>query len=135
MDEECKFPRATDATLLQKLHSMHEKNPLYVKSRIGDSKQFGVSHYSGLVAYDVPGFLDKNRDTLQVCLSSYFLPSSSSSILHPNLLNRLQLLLLELCQSSKHELLVQMFADEKEDAGSNSKTTVGGQFKVINLSF
>jgi hypothetical protein len=41
---------------------------------------------------------------------------------------------LELCQSSEHELLVQMFADEKED-GSNSKTTVGGQFKVFLQPF
>jgi myosin heavy subunit len=59
---------------------MHEKNPLYAKSRIGDSKQFGVSHYSGLVAYDVSGFLDKNRDTLQVCVAWSFFSSFSSSL-------------------------------------------------------
>ncbi len=71
LDEECRFPRATDVTLVQKLHVNHEKNSLYVKSRIGDSKQFGVCHYSGQVSYDVTGFLDKNRDTLQVCLFGF----------------------------------------------------------------
>lgn len=105
LDEECKFPRASDATFLQKIYTVHDKNPLFQKSRIGDSKQFGVSHYSGLVSYDVGGFLDKNRDNLQ-------------------------LLLLELCQSSKHQLLAQLFADEKEDSSGNVKTTtVGAQFK------
>lgn len=71
LDEECRFPRATDATFLQKIYTVHDKNPLFAKSRVGDSKQFGVSHYSGLVSYDVGGFLDKNRDNLQVYLSIF----------------------------------------------------------------
>lgn len=99
IDEESRFPKATDDSLLQKLHSNHQKNALYNKPRKAD-KTFGVEHYSGLVMYDVTGWLEKNRDTLSQ-------------------------LILETCLSSTMAFVKDLFAGE--DTGG--KFTVGSQFK------
>ncbi|XP_071377292.1 unconventional myosin-X-like, partial [Centroberyx affinis] len=64
MNEESHFPKATDSTLLEKLHSQHSKNPFYVKPRVA-VHYFGVRHYAGEVVYDVRGMLEKNRDTFR----------------------------------------------------------------------
>uniref|UniRef100_A0A665TKD2 Myosin X, like 1 n=1 Tax=Echeneis naucrates TaxID=173247 RepID=A0A665TKD2_ECHNA len=75
VNEESRFPKGTDFTLLEKLHSRHSTNPYYVKPRLADH-QFGIKHYAGevsnpyckfmtLVLYDVRGILEKNRDTFR----------------------------------------------------------------------
>ncbi|XP_068196146.1 unconventional myosin-X [Antennarius striatus] len=64
MNEESHFPKATDYTLLEKLHGQHSKNPFYVKPRVA-VHYFGVRHYAGEVVYDVRGMLEKNRDTFR----------------------------------------------------------------------
>ncbi|XP_074857772.1 unconventional myosin-X-like [Carettochelys insculpta] len=64
VNEESRFPKGTDSTLLEKLHSQHESNHYYVKPRVTDC-QFGIRHYAGEVLYDVRGFLEKNRDTFR----------------------------------------------------------------------
>ncbi|XP_068605079.1 unconventional myosin-X [Brachionichthys hirsutus] len=64
MNEESHFPKATDYTLLEKLHSQHSKNSSYVKPRVA-VHYFGVRHYAGEVVYDVRGTLEKNRDTFR----------------------------------------------------------------------
>eukprot|EP01102_Stenamoeba_stenopodia_P006996 TRINITY_DN1954_c0_g2_i1.p1 TRINITY_DN1954_c0_g2~~TRINITY_DN1954_c0_g2_i1.p1 ORF type:complete len:1409 (-),score=515.63 TRINITY_DN1954_c0_g2_i1:121-4347(-) len=63
LDEECKFPKSTDLTFLQKLNQNFEKHPHFEKLRIVRTT-FKVAHYAGLVEYDVTGWLDKNRDEL-----------------------------------------------------------------------
>lgn len=80
LDEESRFPQATDTTFLDKLHANFEKNPKYSKPKISKS-HFGIRHYAGLVEYCVDGFLDKNRDSMpmDMCvltpLSSLAVPS------------------------------------------------------------
>ncbi|XP_065822534.1 unconventional myosin-X [Labrus bergylta] len=64
VNEESRFPKGTDFTLLEKLHSRHSTNPYYVKPRLADH-QFGIKHYAGEVLYDVKGVLEKNRDTFR----------------------------------------------------------------------
>ncbi|XP_078029548.1 unconventional myosin-X isoform X1 [Epinephelus lanceolatus] len=64
LNEESHFPKATDDTLLEKLHSQHSKNSFYVKPRVA-VHYFGVKHYAGEVVYDVRGMLEKNRDTFR----------------------------------------------------------------------
>ncbi|XP_062843469.1 unconventional myosin-X [Trichomycterus rosablanca] len=64
VNEESHFPQATDATLLEKLHSQHSKNPFYIKPRVA-VHYFGVKHYAGEVVYDVRGILERNRDTFR----------------------------------------------------------------------
>ncbi|GCC20554.1 hypothetical protein chiPu_0019116 [Chiloscyllium punctatum] len=64
INEESRFPKGTDCTLLEKLHTQHQCNSFYVKPRVTDD-QFGIRHYAGEVMYDVHGFLEKNRDTFR----------------------------------------------------------------------
>uniref|UniRef100_A0A3Q3F4K5 Unconventional myosin-X-like n=1 Tax=Labrus bergylta TaxID=56723 RepID=A0A3Q3F4K5_9LABR len=64
INEESRFPKGTDYTLLEKLHSRHATNQYYVKPRVNDH-QFGIKHYAGEVLYDVRGILEKNRDTFR----------------------------------------------------------------------
>jgi myosin X len=64
MDEESRFPKGTDKSLLEKLHGNHKDNPYYVKPKVNNAK-FGIRHYAGEVFYDINGLLEKNRDTFR----------------------------------------------------------------------
>uniref|UniRef100_A0A3Q4HKD0 Unconventional myosin-VIIa-like n=1 Tax=Neolamprologus brichardi TaxID=32507 RepID=A0A3Q4HKD0_NEOBR len=64
IDEESNFPKATDATLLQKMNQYHEKGGIYLPPKNNYETQFGIEHFAGKVFYDSQGFLEKNRDTL-----------------------------------------------------------------------
>uniref|UniRef100_A0A663MX15 Myosin X n=1 Tax=Athene cunicularia TaxID=194338 RepID=A0A663MX15_ATHCN len=52
VNEESRFPKGTDNTLLEKLHSQHMSNHYYVKPRVTDH-QFGIRHYAGEVGVNV----------------------------------------------------------------------------------
>ncbi|EDM18456.1 myosin VIIA, isoform CRA_b [Rattus norvegicus] len=64
IDEESKFPKGTDATMLHKLNSQHRLNANYVPPKNSHETQFGINHFAGIVYYESQGFLEKNRDTL-----------------------------------------------------------------------
>uniref|UniRef100_A0A8C7UHB9 Myosin VIIAa n=1 Tax=Oncorhynchus mykiss TaxID=8022 RepID=A0A8C7UHB9_ONCMY len=64
IDEESKFPRGTDTTMLNKLNSQHKLNTNYIPPKNTYETQFGIQHFAGVVYYETRGFLEKNRDTL-----------------------------------------------------------------------
>ncbi|TRZ04518.1 hypothetical protein DNTS_007824, partial [Danionella cerebrum] len=64
IDEESKFPKGTDATMLNKLNSQHKLNSYYVPPKHSHETQFGIQHFAGVVHYETKGFLEKNRDSL-----------------------------------------------------------------------
>ncbi|XP_068872975.1 unconventional myosin-VIIa isoform X2 [Aphelocoma coerulescens] len=64
IDEESKFPKGTDATMLHKLNSQHKLNTNYIPRKNNYETQFGINHFAGIVYYETKGFLEKNRDTL-----------------------------------------------------------------------
>lgn len=55
VDEESRFPKGTDLTMLSKLHSQHGNNKFYVKPKSDLSSSFGVCHFAGNVNYQVSG--------------------------------------------------------------------------------
>uniref|UniRef100_A0A182W6G5 Myosin motor domain-containing protein n=1 Tax=Anopheles minimus TaxID=112268 RepID=A0A182W6G5_9DIPT len=63
IDEETRFPKGTDLTMLSKLHTTHGSKPVYVKPKYDKDPAFGVQHFAGVVFYRVDGFLEKNRDS------------------------------------------------------------------------
>ncbi|CAF1008646.1 unnamed protein product [Rotaria sordida] len=80
IDEESRFPRATDYTLVDKLNANFSNSPLYIRSKSSFSScsqyslsssstlqsipSFSIIHFAGQVQYDVRSFLEKNRDYL-----------------------------------------------------------------------
>ena len=48
LDDESNFPKATDASFLEKCHYNHALNELYFRPRMS-SMEFGVKHYAGQV--------------------------------------------------------------------------------------
>ncbi|XP_058887148.1 unconventional myosin-VIIa-like isoform X3 [Acipenser ruthenus] len=64
IDEESKFPKGTDTTMLYKLNSQHKLNTNYIPPKNSYETQFGITHFAGVVYYETRGFLEKNRDTL-----------------------------------------------------------------------
>ncbi|XP_064596835.1 myosin-IIIa-like [Liolophura sinensis] len=80
LDEECKFPKSTDSTLVDKLNKNLTKSAYYKKSKHRDLA-FTIQHYAGQVRYEAAGFLEKNRDTLSLNLID-ILQRSASWIVH-----------------------------------------------------
>ncbi|XP_047322809.1 myosin-1-like [Impatiens glandulifera] len=84
LDEESTFPNGTDLTFANKLKQHLNSNSCFRGER---GKAFTVCHYAGEVMYGTTGFLEKNRDSLNVdsiqLLSSctYHLPKTFASYL------------------------------------------------------
>uniref|UniRef100_A0A8C4EB46 Myosin VIIAa n=1 Tax=Dicentrarchus labrax TaxID=13489 RepID=A0A8C4EB46_DICLA len=64
IDEESKFPKGTDTTMLNKLNFQHKLHTNYIPPKNTHETQFGIQHFAGVVYYETRGFLEKNRDTL-----------------------------------------------------------------------
>ncbi|XP_072817215.1 myosin-IIIb isoform X1 [Vicugna pacos] len=62
LDEESRFPQATDQTLVDKFED--NLRCRYFWRPKGMELCFGIQHYAGKVLYDASGVLEKNRDTL-----------------------------------------------------------------------
>ncbi|CAK6977026.1 unconventional myosin-X [Scomber scombrus] len=112
MNEESHFPKATDDTLLEKLHSQHSKNSFYVKPRVA-VHFFGVKHYAGEVVYDVRGMLEKNRDTFR-----------------DDILNLLRESRLDFVYDLFEHVLSRNKQDTLKISSKHRRPTVSSQFKV-----
>lgn len=55
IDEESKFPKGTDITLLSKLHANHSNKNCYITPKSSHEHRFGVRHFAGDVFYEVKG--------------------------------------------------------------------------------
>ncbi|XP_043279614.1 myosin-IIIb-like isoform X2 [Venturia canescens] len=62
LDEESRFPRANDRSLIEKFHN-NIKSKFYVRPK-SDAVCFAVHHFAGRVVYQADGFLEKNRNFL-----------------------------------------------------------------------
>lgn len=81
IDEEARFPKGTDLTMLTKIHSNHGKQTIYMKPKSDHIPSFGVQHFAGNVFYNVPGFLEKNRDSFSNDLKDMITQSTNSFLL------------------------------------------------------
>ncbi|XP_063162023.1 unconventional myosin-VIIa isoform X2 [Candoia aspera] len=106
IDEESKFPKGTDATMLHKLNSQHKLNINYIPPKNNYNTHFGINHFAGVVYYETKGFLEKNRDTL-----------------HGDII--------QLVHSSRNKFIKQIFqADVAMGAETRKRSpTLSGQFK------
>ncbi|XP_027130046.1 myosin-6-like [Larimichthys crocea] len=68
LEEECMFPKASDATFKAKLYDNHlGKSPNFQKPRVVKGRpeaHFSLVHYAGTVDYNIGNWLVKNKDPL-----------------------------------------------------------------------
>ncbi|GAB0099464.1 Neither inactivation nor afterpotential protein C [Sergentomyia squamirostris] len=62
LDEESRFPRANDKSLIEKFHQ-NVKTKYYIRPK-SDAACFAIHHFAGRVVYQADGFLEKNRNFL-----------------------------------------------------------------------
>jgi len=106
IDEESRFPKGTDLSMLKKLHNQHQGNEHYLKPKSDEVHAFGIAHFAGNVYYQAKGVLEKNRDTFSNDL-------------------------FDLLQMSKDRHLLELFAGERAMTSETRKKspTLGVQFK------
>ncbi|XP_063883342.1 myosin-IIIb-like isoform X3 [Scylla paramamosain] len=78
LDEESRFPKATDQSLVDKFHD-NIKSQYYIKPK-AQGLDFTVRHFAGKVAYDGHQFLEKNRNFLPTEVIQLFRQSSHDTI-------------------------------------------------------
>ncbi|XP_068687074.1 unconventional myosin-VIIa-like [Montipora foliosa] len=106
VDEESRFPKGTDSTMLQKINTHHKRSKLFIPPVNTISSVFGIRHFAGTVFYCSRGFLGKNRDTFSADL-------------------------VDLVAESKSKFLLELFSKERAMGDDTRKRapTLGFQFK------
>lgn len=106
IDEESRFPKGTDLSMLKKLHQQHSKSPYYIKPQSDAKHEFGIRHFAGVVSYQAEDVLEKNRDTFSADL-------------------------FDLLQKSRSKFLLELFKGERAMTSETRRKspTLGLQFK------
>merc|ERR1712088_57473 len=83
LEEESLFPKATDKSFEEKLKSSLGKLPCFLKpaSKTDKNAHFGVSHYAGVVNYNVTNWLEKNKDPVNDTVVEIFKSTSKCPLL------------------------------------------------------
>merc|ERR1711923_683232 len=83
LEEESLFPKATDKSFEEKLKASLGKLPIFLKpaSKTDKNAHFGVSHYAGIVNYNVTGWLEKNKDPVNDTAVEVFKSTSKCELL------------------------------------------------------
>merc|ERR1719297_301982 len=83
LEEESLFPKATDKSFEEKLKASLGKLPIFLKpaSKTDKNAHFGVSHYAGIVNYNVTGWLEKNKDPVNDTVVEVFKSTSKCELL------------------------------------------------------
>merc|ERR1712126_448656 len=83
LEEESLFPKATDKSFEEKLKASLGKLPVFLKpaSKTDKNAHFAISHYAGVVNYNVTGWLEKNKDPVNETVVELFKSGSSDELL------------------------------------------------------
>ncbi|XP_044289202.1 myosin-16 [Varanus komodoensis] len=112
LEEQCVFPKATDATFKAALYDNHlGKSPNFLKPKGGKGKgaevHFELVHYAGTVGYNITGWLEKNKDPLNETVVGLF-------------------------QKSGMPLLCTLFKEEEASASGSKKQKRGSSFMTVS---
>merc|ERR1711973_862812 len=83
LEEESLFPKATDKSFEEKLKASLGKLPVFLKpqSKTDPRAHFAISHYAGIVSYNVTNWLEKNKDPVNDTVVEVFKSGSSCELL------------------------------------------------------
>ncbi|KPP71628.1 myosin-6-like [Scleropages formosus] len=113
LEEQCVFPKATDATFKAALYDNHlGKSNNFLKpkgGKKGPEAHFELVHYAGTVGYNITGWLEKNKDPLNETVVGLF-------------------------QKSAMPLLGLLFKEEEAAAGTK-KQKKGSSFQTVSAFY
>ncbi|XP_076123191.1 myosin-16-like [Alosa pseudoharengus] len=111
LEEQCVFPKATDATFKAALYDNHlGKSSNFLKpkgGKKGPEAHFELVHYAGTVGYNIAGWLEKNKDPLNETVVGLF-------------------------QKSSMPLLAILFKEEEVAAGVKKQQKKGSSFMTVS---
>merc|ERR1712106_271571 len=83
LEKESLFPKATDKSFEEKLKASLGKLPVFLKpqSKTDKNAHFAISHYAGIVSYNVTNWLEKNKDPVNDSVVEVFKSTSSCVLL------------------------------------------------------
>merc|ERR1711884_691332 len=83
LEEESLFPKATDKSFEEKLKASLGKLPVFLKpqSKTDKNAHFALSHYAGIVSYNVTNWLEKNKDPVNDSVVEVFKSTSNVALL------------------------------------------------------
>merc|ERR1719461_1464233 len=83
LEEESLFPKATDKSFEEKLKASLGKLPVFLKpqSKTDKNAHFAISHYAGIVSYNVTNWLEKNKDPVNDTVVEIFKSTSPCELL------------------------------------------------------
>jgi len=83
LEEESLFPKATDKSFEEKLKASLGKLPVFLKpqSKTDKNAHFAISHYAGIVSYNVTNWLEKNKDPVNDSVVEIFKSQSKCELL------------------------------------------------------
>nr|XP_017097313.1 myosin heavy chain, muscle isoform X21 [Drosophila bipectinata] len=120
LEEESMFPKATDQTFSEKLTNTHlGKSAPFQKPKPPKPGQqaahFAIGHYAGVVAYNITGWLEKNKDPLNDTVVDQF-------------------------KKSQNKLLIEIFADHAGQSGGGEQAKggrgkKGGGFATVSSAY
>ncbi|XP_011558103.1 myosin heavy chain, muscle isoform X8 [Plutella xylostella] len=120
LEEESMFPKATDATFVEKLNNNHlGKSAPYLKPKPPkpgcQAAHFAIGHYAGNVGYNISGWLEKNKDPLNDTVVDQF-------------------------KKGQNKLLIEIFADHPGQSGDaaaakGGRGKKGGGFATVSSAY
>merc|ERR1719460_2159905 len=83
LEEESLFPKATDKSFEEKLKASLGKLPVFLKpqSKTDKNAHFAISHYAGIVSYNVTNWLEKNKDPVNDTVVEIMKSTSTCALL------------------------------------------------------
>merc|ERR1719447_288668 len=83
LEEESLFPKATDKSFEEKLKASLGKLPVFLKpqSKTDKNAHFAISHYAGIVSYNVTNWLEKNKDPVNDTVVEIMKSASTCTLL------------------------------------------------------
>merc|ERR1711911_492858 len=84
LEEESLFPKASDKSFEEKLKASLGKLPIFLKpaSKTDKNAHFGISHYAGIVNYNVTSWLEKNKDPVNDTVVEIFKSTTTVPLLN-----------------------------------------------------
>ena len=143
LDEECNFPKATDASFAAKLDQHFGGNEAYAPLKMGrDYPAFAIHHFAADVEYNATNMIEKNRDNLAAGIVSLMQRSELpllSDVFNGDILPTGQIRAVRRTEEERRvrrgEVVAAVQEQSKGGAGAGSKNTANRKAPSLSSQF